>query len=294
MVGQIYRTRMRQDAPDWKPGQFLAVSVFLGAVLASHNLFAADESQPEHEPSRSQVLEARRKEKAEHLEPYEVTAVEEKIGNYEKRPWFSKLTVKGFRGLRLELGGLSRESGFAFGAGYLAGADRPVNIHARALYSTTGDSQVDTRLGFFESDESRFSLNLKACSSDLNQLTFYGIGPESEPDSKQDFGLSSRILSFETRYEFMPHLELKAGIGQADFRPTALPNSPETLAAAIQSALRKRSALAQVSRVALERVEGFYWETIGKPAIVWYDGGHYAIKNHVFEVLRRIGDHFVR
>jgi dienelactone hydrolase len=37
-----------------------------------------------------------------------------------------------------------------------------------------------------------------------------------------------------------------------------------------------------------------YWEAIGKPPIVWYDGGHYALKDHVFDVLRRIGDHFVR
>jgi len=37
-----------------------------------------------------------------------------------------------------------------------------------------------------------------------------------------------------------------------------------------------------------------YWEALGKPEILWYDGGHYGIKDHVFEVLARIGTHFVR
>ena len=37
-----------------------------------------------------------------------------------------------------------------------------------------------------------------------------------------------------------------------------------------------------------------YWEAIGRPAIVWYDGGHYALGAHVFDVLKRLGDHFSR
>jgi dienelactone hydrolase len=37
-----------------------------------------------------------------------------------------------------------------------------------------------------------------------------------------------------------------------------------------------------------------YWEALGKPEIVWYDGGHYALKGHVFEVLNRLGAHFAR
>ena len=42
------------------------------------------------------------------------------------------------------------------------------------------------------------------------------------------------------------------------------------------------------------RNEERYWEAIGRPEIVWYEGGHYALKDHVFEVLRRITDHFAR
>jgi dienelactone hydrolase len=37
-----------------------------------------------------------------------------------------------------------------------------------------------------------------------------------------------------------------------------------------------------------------YWEALGRPEIVWYDGGHYAIKDHAFEVLNRLGAHFAR
>ncbi len=37
-----------------------------------------------------------------------------------------------------------------------------------------------------------------------------------------------------------------------------------------------------------------YWEALGRPEIVWYDGGHYALKGHVFEVLNRLGAHFAR
>ncbi len=37
-----------------------------------------------------------------------------------------------------------------------------------------------------------------------------------------------------------------------------------------------------------------YWEALGKPRIVWYEGGHYGIKNHVFDVLNLITKHFDR
>ena len=37
-----------------------------------------------------------------------------------------------------------------------------------------------------------------------------------------------------------------------------------------------------------------YWEAIGKPEIVWYDGGHYALKDHVLEVLAKVTEHFAR
>ena len=37
-----------------------------------------------------------------------------------------------------------------------------------------------------------------------------------------------------------------------------------------------------------------FWKAVGKPTIHWYEGGHYAIKNHVFEVLGRILNHFDR
>jgi dienelactone hydrolase len=37
-----------------------------------------------------------------------------------------------------------------------------------------------------------------------------------------------------------------------------------------------------------------YWEAIGKPEIVWYDGGHYALKEHVFEVLAKVTAHFAK
>jgi len=45
-----------------------------------------------------------------------------------------------------------------------------------------------------------------------------------------------------------------------------------------------------VPRASTER----YWEAIGKPEIVWYEGNHYALKDHVFEVLKKLADHFAR
>jgi len=45
-----------------------------------------------------------------------------------------------------------------------------------------------------------------------------------------------------------------------------------------------------VPRASAER----YWDALGRPEILWYDGGHYALKNHVFDVLGRITAHFVR
>jgi dipeptidyl aminopeptidase/acylaminoacyl peptidase len=37
-----------------------------------------------------------------------------------------------------------------------------------------------------------------------------------------------------------------------------------------------------------------YWEALGRPEIVWYDGGHYGLKDHVLDILHRIATHFVR
>lgn len=37
-----------------------------------------------------------------------------------------------------------------------------------------------------------------------------------------------------------------------------------------------------------------YWEAIGRPEIVWYDGGHYAAIRRLPEIVKRILDHFGR
>jgi hypothetical protein len=37
-----------------------------------------------------------------------------------------------------------------------------------------------------------------------------------------------------------------------------------------------------------------YWEAVGRPVIFWYPGGHYALKDHVVEVMSRVIDHFDR
>ena len=37
-----------------------------------------------------------------------------------------------------------------------------------------------------------------------------------------------------------------------------------------------------------------YWEELGRPVILWYPGGHYALKDHVVEVMSRVTDHFDR
>jgi len=37
-----------------------------------------------------------------------------------------------------------------------------------------------------------------------------------------------------------------------------------------------------------------YWAALDEPEIHWYAGGHYAIKDHAFEVLGLIADHFTR
>jgi hypothetical protein len=37
-----------------------------------------------------------------------------------------------------------------------------------------------------------------------------------------------------------------------------------------------------------------YWEAVGRPVILWYPGGHYALKDHVVEVMSRVTDHFDR
>ncbi len=37
-----------------------------------------------------------------------------------------------------------------------------------------------------------------------------------------------------------------------------------------------------------------YWEALGRPEIIWYDGNHYGMKDHIFDVLGRITAHLAK
>lgn len=148
--------------------------------------------------SRQEILQEKRREKANKLVPYQISKGEEKfLRKIEKQPFLSKLLGKGHGGVRLLIGGMPSGSGFAGGIGYQNGIDRDnVFFTFDARYSTRQYEQLDAMIEFpTKRSERPVRAFVKAGYLDYKEVNFFGIGNDSSENNETSFRIEERSIS---------------------------------------------------------------------------------------------------
>ena len=105
-----------------------------------------DESPPR---TRREILQRERENKAENLEPYEVSTAEARLRGWEKAKFPQNWLVKGWNGFRPIFGGMPSGSGTVLGGGYVHGLEAQYyQFQANARYSTKGYTSADAEIVF--------------------------------------------------------------------------------------------------------------------------------------------------
>ncbi len=169
--------------------------------------------QEEEPKSRQAILAKKRQEKSLQLQPYETTTGERRLLAYEKRPFWTKLTEKGFRSGRLRVGGMPSGSGFVFGGGYVVGFEREDFLFTvDALYSTKNYTQLNSRLEYLPpQQDGRLNFFVAGDYHRYKSIDFFGLGGASRKDDDTSFQDEARSLGFGTA--FAPHRMVEIDVG---------------------------------------------------------------------------------
>lgn len=171
--------------------------------------------------SQAEELERKRREKAEHLKPDEVSLWERRMRNWEKARMPARIFQKGFRGLRPLVGGMPAGSGFVVGGGYIRGlTSEAMSFQANARYSTKGYNQYDALFEFPTRQAERpVQGRVSALYHDYSRLNFFGLGTNSQKDDQAYFrAIGYSVLGGVTAKLGRLHLDGDAGRMQIDAR----------------------------------------------------------------------------
>lgn len=147
--------------------------------------------------SRQEILTRRRREKAQQLEPYKVSAWEARIRRWEEQKFPQNIFVKGWHGFRPLIGGMPSGSGLVLGGGYAHGLENQYfQFQTNARYSTKGYTTADAEVVYPTPQElRRFEIRGRTAYRDLTSLQFFGLGNDSSPDSKSTYLLNDKSAS---------------------------------------------------------------------------------------------------
>ncbi len=242
------------------------------AVWVLCSLFAAGaeggggESAVEPKPasSRQEIYRRQREEKLSRLEPTRVSRWEKLILAYEKRPLLEKLTVKGFRGVRLALGGMPSGSGFVFGASSIHGRNHEkFTFTTRALYSTRGYSLLETTAELPRLDRNQaLTAYASARYSDFTSQRFFGIGPDSSSQEETSYRLESRRVGAGVSYRPLAFLEVGTEVALLGVSPGPGSREPSLESildpGEVPGLFQRREFLVSKSRAAFRFFDGGY------------------------------------
>lgn len=170
--------------------------LFLTAIVAFVSVpFAHPQSGSESQPeSRQEILLRKRREKAEHLEPYRVSEGESRVHALEKAKFPQNILVKGWRGVRPVIGGMPSGSGFVLGGGYVHGLENQYyQFQVNGRYSTRGFTTADAEFVLPPPQVGRrVELKVRGEYRDLTALRFYGLGNDSSVDDRSTYLLNDQ------------------------------------------------------------------------------------------------------
>lgn len=164
--------------------------------------------------SRAAEIEAARAQKAQRLEPDELTKVERTFLYIKEKKVLERISA-GIAGFRVKLGGLVSGGGFALGPEYLRRdlADGNVLLRSAAQSSFKGYQKYDFQFGLPSFANNRLFLDLYSVHRNYPGINYYGPGPDSKKSSRSDFRLED--TAFDGTFGIRPisHLHVGASLG---------------------------------------------------------------------------------
>lgn len=213
----------------------------LMVLLLGQAAFGQEPQNQEDLPrTRQELLLEQRREKAEELEPYQVSEWEARIRSWEQARFPLNIFIKGYKGIRPVVGGMPSGSGLVGGVGYVHGLDSEYfQFQTNARYSTRGYTTLDAQALFPNPQVGRrWEIRLDAGYRDLTSLRFFGLGNDSLEGDRTRYFLQDKsfggalwlnprgLLSFGFESGF---LEVETGPGEEErsveerFDPASVP-----------------------------------------------------------------------
>src|SRR5262245_5549686 len=192
----------------------------LAFVIASANTVLAQQREAEPDTRQTIIVNAA-DEKAKSLHPYQVTFAEKVVDHVERRLTNQAVTWHPF------LENAYRGGGFAAGAGYMFHPSAYSTLDVRGSYSIRSYKLAEAEFVSRRLFDRRGELTVLGGWRDATEVGFYGIGTNTSPDDRTNFGFEqpfgSALLTIRpTRRLFLvrggfetTRWDLKSGQGTA-------------------------------------------------------------------------------
>lgn len=173
-------------------------------------MLMAQNEEPAFE-SREERIRAARKRKSENLKPEVTSGTESALIAVKDRRILEKISY-GIGGLRVRLGALVTNSGFALGPEYFRNdlKDGAVIFRATTQFSTRLYQMYETELTLPRLADQRMYLSFRANHSDLPQMQYYGPGPDSARTGRSNYRLEN--TRFGARFGVRPFRHVRLGV----------------------------------------------------------------------------------
>jgi outer membrane protein assembly factor BamA len=151
--------------------------------------------------TRTELIEAQQKDKAQRLQPAKPSKAERWLEKYVGDHPLNKY-LGGIPGLDLRLGGLSG-SGFSMGAEYSKPdlAKGQISFRASAVGSTKLWSLIETELRFPHFAGRRLDMDFRGRRLDANSVDYYGPGPNSNKAAHTNYRREENSLDFHLAFK---------------------------------------------------------------------------------------------
>jgi outer membrane protein assembly factor BamA len=159
---------------------------------------------PSNEPSRTEMLEQARQDKANNVEKPTRTFLETALMQFKERRVMERF-YEGFHGFHPIVGGI--RSGSGLGGGTYIEAE---GIRASGQISLKGYQKYEIRFTAPRMSEDLLFADFRATYRDLPQERFFGIGQNSRKEDQTSFRLED--TNYVGRFGFTPSKHVKAGV----------------------------------------------------------------------------------
>jgi hypothetical protein len=202
-------TMSQQRAVSNSSGLQLAALCWL--VFNIHGIAAA---QTDQLGSAADEITRERQEKERTLSPERNTKWEDRTIYIREHKLLERFTA-GVAGVRLKLGGLATNGGFAIGPEYLRSdiGDGRVTFRAAAQASLRRFQKYDIEVDVPRLGSRLLSLNLYSVHHNYPELQYYGPGPESDKTGRSNFRLEDTAIDTTLGFHPLRRLTVAGQVG---------------------------------------------------------------------------------